>query len=1084
MREGLSSSSHAMNNLMLVMKNLNLNYRSKTNSLLRVLVFFICISFYPANNASSQTYFFDNYGVIDGLSQSKVYDVLQDDRGYLWLATAAGVSVFDGIMFRNYSAVSDGLSPGAARTLLQDSNGNIWIGHNDGGLTIFDGKDFIIPPISGNELQWDVTSFIESKGEVWITSFGSGIVRVKNPYEDPYQFIFEHYSGGSITPRIMNSYKESEGRLYFIGDRGISTYNEDENNFEPYNPSKLPVYFNVICMLEDSRNNYWFGTHNGGLYKINFQKDELKIYDIRDGLAHNMVSYLTEDSDGNIWVGTWGGGITRISDDKLKTFNTGNGLSDDMIRSIKEDFEGNILVATNENGLDIFKGERIISFDVNSGLINQQVWAVHQDGRGRYWIGTQGGISVYDPSKPAGKAFTNFQSLGGFSFERTRFIKEDRNNNLWVSTDIAGIGMYNTSRGSISSYTMDFVNRELLPRGSPNPTALEIDRNNNLWIGTNDRVSWYNIDSGENGIFTQGAGLAGNDISSLYYDSGGTLWVGSQGRGLATISENMEVTRIELGEDFTPLCMTEDSEGNIWVGTESQGVIVTDGSGIILRLDESAGLLGNYITLITSDNENIYIGSSRGLNRYNNREERLYSYTRKNGFVGIEAVRNACFTDGEGKHWFGTLHGVMVYNPYVYRDELIEPLTHVTSLRVNYLDREIKDGLKFSYRENSIIFEFNSISLNNPDAVRFRVMLDGADPDWRPVTRENSAIYPSLSPGQYRFKLMASNSQGVWNTEPVIYTFKIKPPWYASWWGITIFVITGIVAMVVYIKIREQNHVKEKRVLEDKVAERTREISEKNQLLAIKNKDITDSINYAKRLQNAILPADGLLKESFVLFRPKDIVSGDFYWIVLENGIDLVAAVDCTGHGVPGAFMSIIGHNGLNKIVREMKILKPGEILDKLNEEVYVTLHQNIELSEGVRDGMDIALIAYHRKKKKLEYSGAFNSLYLIRDGELTEYKADKFAIGSSLTENNKYTTHEIDLEKDDKVYIFSDGYADQFGGEKGKKFMSKSLKQLLLDINNLPMAEQKKILESRLVEWMGSYEQIDDVLIIGRHFQ
>lgn len=1059
-------------------------YKNKrASSVCRILVFFICLALFPAGTALAQTYFFDNYGVVDGLAQSKVYDLMQDDRGYIWIATAAGVSVFDGNTFNNYS-VADGLSSGSARTIMQDSKGNIWIGHNDGRLSIFDGKKFEIPAISRNELQRDITSFIETEqGEIWITSYGSGIVRISNPFESPADFEYEQYIGGSISPVISNSFKGNDGTLYFITNMGVSVYDEEQNTFKPYRSEKLSNYFSIIYMFEDSRNTMWFGTHNGGLYEYRKDTDEFIIYDARDGLAHNMISYITEDSRGNIWVGTWGGGITRIRDSKLKTFNVSNGLNDNFIRTIIEDEEGNILVGTNENGLDIFKGEHIISYQTGDGLIDEQVWEIFQDSSGKYWIGTQGGISLFDPALSDAEAFTSLESFNGFSLDRVRFIREDHNNNIWISTDLAGIGMYETETGRFYDYKFDFVARELLPGGSPNPTALEIDRNNILWIGTNSYVSWYNIDTGENGIFTQGLGLAGNDISSLYYDSRGVLWVGSSGQGVATITDNMVAKPVALEEMFTPICITEDADGNIWIGTESQGVIVTDGDSVLMKLDESDGLLGNYISLIISDNDNIYIGSSRGLNRYNCNEKKIYTYTRRNGFTGIEANRNAGFRDQENKLWFGTVEGVMVYDPSVQKDELTEPLTHLTGLRVNYVEREIRDDLQLGYKENSIIFDYNSISLTNPDAVKFRVMLDGADPDWRPATKETTAIYPGLSPGRYEFRVMASNSQDVWNTDPVTLSFRIHPPWYASWWGISSFIIAGLIIIFVYIKIRERNLVKEKRILEEKVAERTHEISEKNILLAMKNKDITDSINYAKRLQDAILPGEDIIRNSFVFFRPKDIVSGDFYWIMQLNGHDLMAAVDCTGHGVPGAFMSIIGHNGLNKIVREMDIKQPGNILDKLNEEVYMTLHQNIEVREDVKDGMDMSLVSYDNDRGILEYAGAYNSLYLIRNGELTEYKADKFAIGHSLTDR-RYSNHEIKINKGDVVYIFSDGFADQFGGERGKKFMSKNLKLLLLEIHSRDMKDQKSVLEKTFLEWMGEdYEQLDDVLIIGRRF-
>ncbi len=1066
-----------------IMRNLKESQPKKIGKPSGLLVFLVFVCIMAVRPALSQTYFFDSYGVADGLAQSKIYDLLQDQRGYIWMATDAGVSSFDGHVFRNFSA-GDGLAPGAVRVLLEDREGRLWSGHHDGQVSLFDGESFHIPQFSGNELSTHITSLIETEtGEIWITTVGNGTIKIINPYDNPDDFTWEHHSGGTISPRIFESHKGRDGTLYFITDMGISTYNRQENIFIPFRPEWLPRYFQITSMFEDSRNNLWFGTYNGGLYKYNSRDDELTIYDARDGLSHNWISCIFEDDEGTIWIGTWGGGITRIREQEITIYDVDNGMTDNMIRAFAGDREGNVLIGTNENGIAIFKGEHLVSYQVADGLVDNQVWAVYQDRSQRFWIGTQAGITLFDPSLTDNEAFSSFTSFDHFSLDRVRFIREDQNGNIWISTDVAGVGMYNTSTGSFRDYTTDFILGDLLPTGSVSPTAMEIDDNNNLWLGTNSFVAWYNIDTGDSGIFTQGAGIAGNDISSLFYDTQGRLWVGSAGRGISVIAENMTASPVELDEHFTPLCMTEDASGNIWIGTESHGVIVTDGGGIVKRLEVADGLLGNYISLIISDDENIYIGASRGLNRYNLKEDRIFTYTRHNGFTGIEAVRNAAYRDKGGRLWFGTVMGAMVYEPAVSPVEPAESYTHFTRLRVNYVDRALQEGLQLSYRENSLIFDYNSISLTNPDAVRFRVILEGADPDWRPVTRETSAIYPGLSPGRYTFRVMATNSQDVWNTEPASFSFRIRPPWYASWWGITSFIIAGIITIVLYIKIREENLIREKRVLEVKVAERTREISEKNILLAMKNKDITDSINYAKRLQDAILPAEEMIDDIFVLFRPKDIVSGDFYWMLRSNGTDMIAAVDCTGHGVPGAFMSLIGHNGLNKVVKEMKITRPGEILDKLNEEVYHTLHQNVEISEGVRDGMDMSLIVYNQDNDIVEYAGAYNSLYLVRNGELAEYKADKLAIGHEPGEQN-YSNHEIEIKPGDTLYIFSDGFADQFGGDRGKKFMSKNLKRLLTDISSRPLPEQKVVLEKTLLEWMGNdYEQLDDVLIIGKKF-
>ena len=273
----------------------------------------------------------------------------------------------------------------------------------------------------------------------------------------------------------------------------------------------------------------------------------------------------------------------------------------------------------------------------------------------------------------------------------------------------------------------------------------------------------------------------------------------------------------------------------------------------------------------------------------------------------------------------------------------------------------------------------------------------------------------------------------------------------------------------------------------DNILEKSKKLEEAYDVITEKNKDITDSINYARRIQTAIFPPDELVKsllnDAFVLFKPRDIVSGDFYWLESQNGTVYISAVDCTGHGVPGAFMSIIGYNMLNQAVLEHGTSKASDILNELNKSVGNALRQTGEAS-STKDGMDIALCALSSNNKgvKLQYSGAYSPLYLIRNKKCIKIKADRFPIGNISEIQQKFTNHEFELQKDDIFYIFTDGYADQFGGPKDQKFKYKQFRELLISIHHLPMEEQRSILDKRISEWMKDekIEQTDDILVIG----
>jgi len=271
-------------------------------------------------------------------------------------------------------------------------------------------------------------------------------------------------------------------------------------------------------------------------------------------------------------------------------------------------------------------------------------------------------------------------------------------------------------------------------------------------------------------------------------------------------------------------------------------------------------------------------------------------------------------------------------------------------------------------------------------------------------------------------------------------------------------------------------------LLENKVTERTFELEEKNKEILNKNKEITDSLIYAKRIQAAVLPnlntVYKILDQSFILYLPKDIVSGDFYEFTQKENKHIIAAADCTGHGVAGAFMSIIGSSLIKSIINEKNITAPSGILDALNEGIINSLKQH---ESETHDGMDISICSFDTKNMSLEFAGANRPLWLIRNDELIVYAADKFPIGGlQIKHNNQFTNHQIKIQPKDTIYLFSDGYADQFGGEHGKKLMTKKLKEILVSIQHLSMNEQKIYLQNYFNEWKGNNEQVDDVLIIG----
>lgn len=449
-------------------------------------------------------------------------------------------------------------------------------------------------------------------------------------------------------------------------------------------------------------------------------------------------------------------------------------------------------------------------------------------------------------------------------------------------------------------------------------------------------------------------------------------------------------------------------------------------------------------------------------------------------------------SDNNGSYWITDRESGI----YRIRDFALSLADPVFNIFINNL--ETTDGRLFFDLEN-LVFEpyINSVSVNisaphyiKEATTRYQYFIEGHIKDWSPWSY-NPEIDLSLIQvsGSYTVHLRAINILGKLSEEKII-SFTIKPPFIKTIWFYILISIGGIGLFAGFLYIREGKLRHDKEVLEDKVRERTNELETKKEQIEaqrdeiLKQKEeITSSITYASRIQDAILPGHKIFRKVFrehlIFFRPRDIVSGDFYWISETDDRICFAVADCTGHGVPGAIMSMLGISLLNEIIaNNIKSIKPGAVLGLLREKVIFSLKQSGRQDEA-NDGMDVAFCILNRKLNILEFAGAFNPLYLVRDGVLTEYKADRMPIGYHVKQS-EFTDHKIKIKPGDSVYIFSDGFYDQFGGPHDKRFSSGMMKRMLRDISDLPMEEQKIVLENRLRKWKGSHEQVDDILILG----
>ena len=466
-----------------------------------------------------------------------------------------------------------------------------------------------------------------------------------------------------------------------------------------------------------------------------------------------------------------------------------------------------------------------------------------------------------------------------------------------------------------------------------------------------------------------------------------------------------------------------------------------------------------------------------------------------------EALIHSIFIDENNIVWMGGDEGLYRYDRKVEKNFDVPYNTLIRNISVSrgeivfggtYFDENGFSSLQqpgmlmpsLPFSKNSLVFNNAAQSGADESFLEFSYFLEGNDDGWSAWTRESNKEYTNLHEGEYIFHVKARNMYGRESTEST-YSFTIIAPWYRKWWAYILYVIlaTVVVYLIVKIYTRQLREIIRERTAE--VVRQKDEIEKQKEEIEEKNEDIMASIKYAQKIQTALLPPEESLAnlelDGFVLFLPRDIVSGDFYWLGQKNGKPITVAADCTGHGVPGAFMSMLGMSVLNNIVTEKEEVSASGILDELRRQVIKHLRQKGQEGEQ-KDGMDMALHIIDKANNKVEFAGANNPLVLIRNDEIIQVKGDRMPIGIHELADQPFENNIVDIQKDDVLYTFSDGFQDQFGGPKGKKFMFKKMKDLFLEIYHRPMEEQKQILYDTLIDWMkaGKTNQVDDVVVIG----
>lgn len=1042
---------------------------------------------------SAQTYDFKNYTVSDGLIQSTVNDIKQDRNGYLWIATDGGLSRFDGASFKNYSS-QNGLPETVVNAICFDKEGEMWIGGATGNIYLFSNGKFLQFKIKEDTLCKRIQHLlIDSKSNLWASTEGLGVIKITLNKKDKLKSEYKAYHDEQIMGEAVHqSFEDKEGFVWLLTQNGLRRYNPQTKDVEIYTPGFLPKYY-YTSMSEDKFGKLILGTYGNGICILDKAKGDVFFYDETNGLPQSINPFAKQVADSTIWISSWDKGLARITKKGIKLFNDANGLPSNKIRCLFQDNEGNLWFGTQDNGIAVYRGNKFTHFSKKNGLSDNVVNAITKLGD-KLLVGTNFGLSIISNGITT---TLNLQEYVGANLVTS--FANGNNNNFYIST----------FRGSIlvvDKNTLRPIGTLQLKENLVN--ALYFDKNNVLWVGTNKGVSFFKNNENLVQAPVKAAQLDDIETVSFFCDSKNNLWIGTRRSGLIKITNNkIQFYNENDGLDSknaTSVC--EDDKGTIWVGTEGGGLYAYR-DGKFTHYNVGNGLLSDFITTLSYKNNNLFMGTNKGICKYDLNTHVFNNYNQYDGFKELEVKPQSVFVEGD-KIWFGTINGLASLNLAELNTNKIAPSVVLTKMEIFGKDYQYENGLELDYSKKDITFHFGAISLTAPEKVVYQYLLKGSDDEWHTTNSEvRFATYTNLTYGTYTFKVKAMNGDGVWSKVKE-FTFTIEAPfWKKTWFWIFVIVLT--IAFGVWFSYQRQLKLKrDNEHLDSQVKERTKEIEHKNNELimknvdiSLKNKEITDSINYAKRLQDSILPDIHKLKNSlgdiFVLYKPKSIVSGDFYWFTPlqnENGDRefVVAAADCTGHGVPGAFMCMVATSLLNQIVIDKKNNEPAEILRDLNIGVRSVLKQQ---ETETRDGMDIALCKINLDKLSIEFAGALRPLYIYRDLNKTEekqltnfyfeeIKPNKFPIGGLQFESSRnFDNHKIQLNKGDTIYMFSDGFADQFGGVEGKKLMTKKFKEILHAQQVNSLEEQKMYLDNFFNSWCGEQEQIDDVMVIGIRF-
>lgn len=1065
------------------------------------------ILFSPLNFAAAQSIDLDspvietepltisNYGHInadDGLCSNTVYVTFRDESGVVWIGTDDGLNSYDGYTIRSFKPNPDDSTTISGKQVLgicEPTPLTMAIALGDGGVCGYDKRNGTFRD-NNHQKALDPSDDRSAFGIIRLADdiysvFPECVIKRNRTtgrsqrIKTPRKLLQDGIRWGRMK---MTTMPGDDGTIIILtSPLSICTLDTRNENIVERRFENLVIY--DIAPVDENR--LLLATRNGlhvydfrsdETIQLNFMKGELTHALSRSGdgtiwvshgdndllrwnptlctfariancdqiINHNTrINDLREDENGLLWLATNNIGVVKIDTKRPKIstrFPRVNLPIDHATNDIAASPDGTLWGACGTNG--------IVRIDLKTGksetiaIPHENAISIRPRKDGTTLIGTTRRLIRYTPASGALEPL-NIQDAAADSAGRVmiRSIDEDCLGNVWLSTHI-GLYVYNG---------IEFKPQKTVSGKRHVFNCTLEDRDGRVWAGSC-------------------SGALIRDIGSKTFRPIGPSWKGRNDEGV--------------------LCIIEH-EGNILMGT-SDGVKVFDRRTGNETASKIFDQFKNKVIYSIACDENgiLWLNTSSGIGYVDSNYGNIYTFGNADGLYN---KGNECrkFTSADGIIYFGQVTAVNTIDTRHVTFNTRIPHTIVSQVLYCPNGEDLKmtmiDDTTYchKYQPNATTrIQVASSDFTLPARNRFIYKID--DGNWTELSNSNEILLPSLFPGTYRVRLRSSNADKTWSYDIKSIYIKIEPPLWMTRPAIIFYAIwmMGMLWLFFNMRLRKINRRMRLAEAEGKAKKSIEE--QRNQLAGVINEQ-RSSFNYAKRIQDALMPKakqfESYFAKLFILYRPKDIVSGDFYTFYHRDGKTFVISADCTGHGVPGAFISILGIDHLNSIIMQQKVDDAGQILTLLQSELRKAITQIG--TEEVNDGMDMTVCVVNHAKRRVNFAGAMNDMYIIRNNEVLTFHGERMSIGTDTSMDNShpeitFSSQDIDCLPGDMMYLFSDGYCDQFGGPEHKKFKVRRFKNLILNIHKLPANDQMLLLNQKIIEWMGGGEQTDDISVIG----